>query len=230
MSASRIYTKLGDDGSTGLLFGGRTSKGSLLMDAVGSVDETVAALGTARAELTRLQAMPPAVDPATGLVADPAAGSASGSGSGSDSELDSGTDSELAADILAVQRDLFVVGADLVASPHGRHQLVPGVSLVTPEMVSRLESKIDQLMAAKPLRPVFVVPGANPVSAALDIARATVRRAERRLVGYWADCPRGAVVNEQAAVYLNRVSDLLYVLARHAAGPAEEPASHGPID
>lgn len=194
MSTGRIYTKLGDDGSTGLLFGGRTSKASPLIDTVGCIDETVAALGMARA-----------------------------------AEADAAcTESRLTADILAIQRDLFVVGADLVANPHGRYQLIPDVSLTTPDMVARLERRIDELMAAKPLRPVFVLPGANAVSAALDMARTLVRRAERRLVGYSDDCPPSAVINEQVAVYLNRVSDLLYVLARHAAGDDEEPASHGP--
>lgn len=189
MSTSRIYTKLGDDGSTGLLFGGRTSKASPLIEAVGSVDETVAALGMARA----------ATD-----------------------------DTDLAADILAVQRDLFVAGADLVANPHGRYQLVAGISLVTPDMVARLERRIDQLMAEKPLRPVFVVPGANAASAALDMARTQVRRAERRLIAYQSEA--SGAVNEHVRVYLNRVSDLLYVLARRAAGDDEEPASHGPAD
>ena len=186
MSTSRIYTKLGDDGSTGLLFGGRTSKASPLIEAVGSINETVAALGVARA----------AAD-----------------------------DADLAADILAVQRELFVAGADLAANPHGRYQLVPGISLVTPDMVARLETRIDHLMAERPLRPVFVVPGANPVSAALDLARTQVRRAERRLIAYQAEAE--AMVNEHVRAYLNRVSDLLYVLARHAAGDDEEPASHG---
>lgn len=188
MSGNRIYTKLGDDGSTGLLFGGRTSKASPLIETVGCIDETVASLGMARA----------ATD-----------------------------DADLAADILAVQRDLFVAGADLVANPHGRYQLVPGISLVTPDMVARLESRIDELMAQRPLRPVFVVPGANTVSAALDMARTAVRRAERRLVAYQGDAEPDAPVNEEVQVYLNRLSDLLYVLARHAAGDGEEPPSHG---
>lgn len=187
MSTSRIYTKLGDDGSTGLLFGGRTSKASPLMETVGSIDETVASLGVARAGTT---------------------------------------DTALAADILAVQRDLFVAGADLAANPHGRYQLLPGISLVTPDMVARLESRIDALIAARPLRPVFVVPGASAVSAALDMARTAVRRAERRLVAYQVDPGPDVTINEQVQVYLNRVSDLLFVLARHAAGDDEEPASH----
>lgn len=205
MNQSRIYTKLGDDGSTGLLFGGRTSKADPLMDVIGSIDETVATLGLARA---------------------------------------ASRDALLSAAILGVQRDLFVAGADLVANPHARARLVPGISLVTPGMVSRLETLIDQRVARRPLRPVFVVPGANLVSAALDMARTQVRRAERRLVrhalqGQQAQQAQPAqpaqpaqqgqvphAPNPQVGIYLNRVSDLLYVLARQAAGDDEEPVSH----
>ena len=199
MNQSRIYTKLGDDGSTGLLFGGRTSKADPLMDVIGSIDETVATLGLARA---------------------------------------ASRDALLSAAILGVQRDLFVAGADLVANPHARARLLPGISLVTPGMVSRLETLIDQRVARRPLRPVFVVPGANLVSAALDMARTQVRRAERRLVrhalqGQQAQQAQPAqqgqvphAPNPQVGIYLNRVSDLLYVLARQAAGDDEEPVSH----
>lgn len=192
MSGSRIYTKLGDDGSTGLLFGGRTSKADPLIDVVGSIDESVAALGLARA---------------------------------------ASSDSALSAAILGVQRDLFVAAADLVANPHARDRLVAGISLLTPEMVSRLEALIDYRVTERPLRPVFVVPGANLASAALDMARTQVRRAERRLVAHAQQAPEktAAAINPQVGVYLNRVSDLLYVLARQAAGDDEEPASHDAV-
>ncbi|HMN21183.1 MAG TPA: cob(I)yrinic acid a,c-diamide adenosyltransferase [Ottowia sp.] len=192
MSGSRIYTKLGDDGSTGLLYGGRTSKADSLMEAIGSIDETVATLGLARVHAT---------------------------------------DDALAAIILGVQRDLFVAAADLVTNPHARDRLVAGISLLTPAMVTHLEALIDQRMAAKPLRPVFVVPGANLASVALDMARTQVRRAERRLVAHARSPQAGApgAVNPQVGIYLNRVSDLLYVLARQAAGDAEEPASHAGV-
>jgi len=122
MSEPRIYTKLGDDGSTGLLFGGRTSKADPLIDTLGCIDETVASLGLARANAT---------------------------------------DPHLATQILQLQRDLFVAAADLAANPHARDRLVPDVSLMTPAMTSRIESLIDELVAQRPLRPVFVVPGAR---------------------------------------------------------------------
>lgn len=187
MSESRIYTKLGDDGSTGLLFGGRISKGVPLIGTVGSIDETVAALGMARAH---------------------------------------GSDPALNEMILRVQRDLFVVAADLMASPHGRDRLISGVSQVTAEMTAQVEGLIDRLVAERPLRPAFVVPGANPASAALDLARAVVRRAEHNLIAYQQQAGSSQPLNPEARNYLNRVSDLLFVLARRAAGDDEEPLSH----
>ena len=178
----RIYTRTGDDGTTGLLYGGRVSKGDALPDAVGTTDEAVAALGLARAL--------------------------------SDDHL-------LRERVLRLQRELFVVGADLATNPDARDRLEPGVSLVTEEMVTALEGEIDELVAAHPLPNVFIVPGANPVSACLDVARSVVRRAERRVVELRSS---GAEVSEPVLRYLNRLSDLLFVLARIAAGEAE-PAS-----
>lgn len=187
MDSARIYTKLGDDGSTGLLFGGRTSKNDPLVDTIGTVDEAVSALGIARAGCT---------------------------------------DPTLAAQILCLQRELFVVSADLAANPRARERLTPGVSLVTPTMTASIEALIDALVTERPLRPVFVVPGANATSAALDLARTIVRRAERRLVGHRAALAGRHLVNPSVLSYLNRASDLLYVLARRAAGEDTEPLSH----
>ena len=125
------------------------------------------------------------------------------------------------ADILTLQRELFVVGADLATNPTERRKLDPEVSLVTETMIARLERRIDDLVAARSLPDVFIVPGADPSSAALDLARAIVRRAERRVVTLErAD----AGVNPVVRRYLNRLSDLLFVLARRQAGE-DEPAS-----
>jgi cob(I)alamin adenosyltransferase len=85
-------------------------------------------------------------------------------------------------------------------------------------MVSRLETWIDELVLAHPLPQAFVVPGANPVSATLDVARGLVRRAERKAVVLRN---AGTEVNEAALRYLNRLSDLLFVLARIEAGETE---------
>lgn len=184
---SDIYTKLGDDGSTGLLFGGRVSKADPLIDTLGSLDEAVAALGMARASCT---------------------------------------DPELGAIILELQRGLFVAAADLAANPRAREQLVPGISLVTDSMISQVEATIDRRVATHPLRPVFLVPGENLASAALDLGRTIVRRAERRLVASRQD---GRAASPQVLPYLNRVSDLIYVLARWAAGMDDEPMSHAGV-
>lgn len=189
-NASRIYTKTGDDGTTGRLFGGRIGKDDALVEACGDIDETVGALGVARAE----------------LLADPA-----------DAEA-----AELAQVVLTTQRQLFVVAADLMANPHGRDRLEPGISLATPDLVTQVEHAIDELTERHPLRPVFIVPGSSRASAALDLARGVVRRAERHTV---AAARAGHDVSDPVLLVLNRMSDLLYVLARAAAGEAET-ASH----
>src|SRR6266550_1619548 len=98
----RIYTKTGDDGTTGLLYGGRVPKDDLLTEAYGTTDEAVAALGVARALAE---------------------------------------DDTMRVDLLTLQRELFVIGADLATNPRERRKLEPEVSLVTPEMVKRLERR-----------------------------------------------------------------------------------------
>lgn len=181
----RVYTRTGDDGTTGRLYGGRASKADPATEAYGAVDEAVAAIGLARA-----------------LTAD-------------------ATSKER---LLSLQRELFVVGADLAANPAARKKLEPGVSLVTREMAERLESLIDALVATHPLPNAFVVPGATPASAALDIARGVVRRAERATVTLRE---AGAEVNVDLMAYVNRLSDLLFVLARVEAGEREPTSREG---
>ena len=178
----RIYTKTGDDGTTGLLYGGRIPKDDLVTEAYGTTDEAVAVLGLARS-----------------LTEDPA----------------------MQADLLALQRELVVVGADLATNPRERKKLDAEVSLVTERMIKRLERRIDDLVEERPLPQVFIVPGANPASAAIDVARAVIRRAERDVVAL-EHAQRE--VNPEVRRYLNRLSDLLFVLARWQAGEAE-PAS-----
>jgi cob(I)alamin adenosyltransferase len=178
----RIYTRTGDDGTTGLLYGGRVPKSDPATEAYGTVDEAVADLGVARATCS---------DPA------------------------------LADVILRLQRDLFVVGADLATNPKERSKLAPEVSLVTPAMVEALEREIDAEVDRHPLPREFVVPGANALSASLDVARSTVRRAERRVVEMQ---DAGRDVNPEARRYLNRLSDLLFVLARSVAGEGDVPS------
>jgi len=177
----RIYTKTGDDGTTGLLYGGRVPKDDAATEAYGTTDEAVAVLGQARAS-------------ADGIVAE---------------------------EILALQRELFVVGADLATNPAERAKLQPGVSLVTAQMTERLERRIDDLVAERALPRAFIVPGANAASAALDLARSVIRRAERNVVAMERE---GRDVNPEVRRYLNRLSDLVFVLARRQAGE-DEPTS-----
>src|SRR6478752_661841 len=121
MTSRRVYTRTGDDGSTGLLYGGRVGKDTYGPDAYGAVDEAVSALGLARAETERA------------------------------SELD-----EL---LIRLQRELFVVGAELATAPENRGKLTPGVSLVTLEMVEALEPIIDTVTERYDPPTEFVLPG-----------------------------------------------------------------------
>lgn len=169
----RIYTKKGDDGTTGLYYGGRVGKDTRLVEAYGTVDEAQAFLGLARAEAER------------------------------GSELD-----EL---LVALERDLWVLMADLATAADNRSKLEPGSTAVTAEMVSSLESRIDALNERFQMPTEFVVPGQNRVSALLDVARTVVRRAERLAIG-------AAAEGSLAVPYLNRLSDLLWTTARWQEG------------
>jgi cob(I)alamin adenosyltransferase len=165
----RIYTRHGDDGTTGLLYGGRTPKDSAIIEANGSVDEAQAALGVVRAEV------------ATG------------------SDLD-----EL---LVGLERDLYVLMAELATAEANRHKLTAGTTMVTPAMVERIEELIDTLTERFPPVTEFVIPGHDRVSAALDVARTGVRRAERQVVGV-------AAAGSSVGPYLNRLSDLVWTMAR----------------
>jgi cob(I)alamin adenosyltransferase len=165
----RIYTRRGDDGTTGLFHGGRVSKDATGPEAYGTVDEAVSALGVARA-----------------LAPDGPS-----------------------ADLLRVQRDLFVVAAELATDPGRTDRLEPGVSRVDREMVDRLEVAIDEIVDATGMPTGFVVPGGDELSAAIDVARTVVRRAERRSVTHL-----GGEATSLVVPYLNRLADYLYMFAR----------------
>ncbi|MGH6983806.1 MAG: cob(I)yrinic acid a,c-diamide adenosyltransferase [Stellaceae bacterium] len=165
---SRIYTRTGDGGETGLGDGSRVAKTSLRVESYGTVDEANAVLGLARCK-------------ARGA-----------------------TDAMLAR----IQNDLFDLGADL-AEARGRLDKVPRIGAT---QVTRLEREIDALeRGLKPLKD-FVLPGGTKLAAALHLGRTVVRRAERRLAALAAHEP----INPEALKYLNRLSDHLFVLARHA--------------
>lgn len=176
--APKVYTRTGDDGTTGLLFGGRVPKDGPGPTACGEVDEAVSALGLARALVER------------------------------GSELD-----EL---VIRLQRELFVVGAELATAPGNHHKLKPGTTLVTDAMVADLEPIIDTVTARYEPPTEFVLPGEHPVAAALDLARAVVRRSERASV---TAAREGWIPAESLVVpYLNRLADLVYTLARWQEG------------
>ena len=171
----KIYTRKGDDGTTGLWYGGRVDKFAGRPEAYGSVDEAAAELGMARAAADR--------------------------------------GGELFTDILRLQRELFVAGAELATAPEAAGRLEAGVSKVTGDMVKRLESDIDRYMERVDLPPKFVIPGGTELSARLDVARGAVRRAERRVAELHHE---GELEDATVLTYLNRLSDALFAMARFA--------------
>jgi cob(I)alamin adenosyltransferase len=180
MARVKLYTKTGDDGTTGLFGGARVPKASRRVDAYGSVDETNAAIGVARA---------------TGL--DPA----------------------MEGVLELVQRDLFTLGAELACVPDRVSKL--NMTLLGGADIERLERAIDEADAACPPLKAFVLPGGSAQAAALHLARTVCRRAERAVLSLDDAPARGELV-----VYLNRLSDLLFALARWAnvvAGVSDVP-------
>jgi cob(I)alamin adenosyltransferase len=168
---TRLWSGKGDDGTTGLLYGGRASKASPRFEALGAADEAQAAIGVARAE--------------------GAAGS------------------ELDVILTAVARDLWVLMAELATEPENRAKLVEGQTLVSHEMVLAVEQVIVDIGSRFDLPSEFVVPGQDRTSALLDVARTVVRRAERAALPVVAE-------PSLALPYLNRLSTLLWILARWA--------------
>jgi cob(I)alamin adenosyltransferase len=122
-------------------------------------------------------------------------------------------EAELAADVLRLQDDLFVAGAELATAPEAAARLEDGVSRVTEEMVAELERLIDRYMAEVELPPKFVIPGGNRLSAQLDVARTVIRRAERHIS---ALAEAGELNGETVIHFVNRASDFAYALARFA--------------
>ncbi|MEA2457646.1 MAG: cob(I)alamin adenosyltransferase [Thermoleophilaceae bacterium] len=175
----KIYTRKGDDGTTGLWYGGRVPKSDGRPEAYGAVDEAASALGLCRAACTA-------------------------------------DDAEVHADILRIQTELFVAGAELATAPEAAHRLEPGISKVTEAMIDALEDDIDRYMERVDLPPKFVIPGGTELSARLDVARTMIRRAERRVV----DLKRaGQLPDDLVLTYLNRASDTVYAIARYTDEP-----------
>jgi cob(I)alamin adenosyltransferase len=191
---SVVATGRGDDGSTGLFLGGpRISKDDPRTEAFGTIDEAVAALGQARAELA-MKGQYGVLNPALAGLADT---------------------------ILRIQRELFVVAAELATTPDAWDRLEDGRTRVSAEMVDGLTALLEDLERRIDMPREFVVPGETRTSASLELARTIVRRAERRAVGLGRE---GLIPGHHLLPYLNRLADLVWVLAR-AAEQAEARAS-----
>ena len=178
---SKVATGKGDEGTTGLLFGGnRISKDDVRTEAYGTVDEATAALGMARAELIGL----------------------SGAGIAALDET-----------ILSIQRDLFVVGAELATNPDAWSRLEDGRTKVSPKMLARINALLATTEAAIVFPKDFVIPGSSKASSAIELARTIIRRAERWCVTLGRE---GLLPGDHLLAYLNRLADLLWLLARQA--------------
>jgi len=171
---NKIYTRTGDDGTTGLVDGSRCPKHAARMEAIGAVDEANSAIGLA-------------------VVA-----------------LPEGAHRQL---LLRTQNDLFDLGADL-ATPGEDFAPSEMVLRMVPGQTGHLEAAIDELNADMAPLTSFILPGGSEAAARVHVARAAVRRAERRMVALAAE----ASVNSAALAYVNRLSDLLFVLARALNG------------
>jgi cob(I)alamin adenosyltransferase len=122
-------------------------------------------------------------------------------------------EAELAADILRLQEDMFIAGAELATAPQAAGRLEDGISRTSEEMVTFLEARIDHYLSGLDLPPQFVVPGGTQLSAQLDVARTTIRRAERAIAGLAA---AGELASATVVALVNRASDLAYAMARFA--------------
>lgn len=189
-----IYTRTGDDGTTGLLYGGRVRKDDPRPAAYGDVDEAQSAIGLARAHAS-------AAVPGGAHVADDA--------------------DELVQILIGIERDLWVAMAELATAPGNRHKLSAGTTLVTQDMVAALEDAIDDITGRFEPPQEFVVPGETVVAAHLDVARTVVRRSERAAL---AAADEGSFV----VPYLNRLSDLMWALARWQEGTSRPTRSVEP--
>jgi len=163
----KIYTKTGDDGSTGLFSGKRVSKCSSFVEAYGSVDELNSFVGFSIAACN---------------------------------------DEQIKGLLVQIQHDLFVLGADL-ATPMDRETKIERLKEVR---ISRLEQNIDDLDEELDELKEFILPGGSELASRLHLCRVVSRRAERRLT---AHCAQNEV-NELCIIYLNRLSDLFFILAR----------------
>ncbi len=169
---SKIYTRTGDDGTTGLGDGSRVSKDSARVAAYGTVDELNSCIGMVIAELAVSETLP---------VHSPA--------------------QSIADTLTEIQHELFDLGGELC---------IPGSEMIADADIDRLEQRLDTLNAPLPALKDFILPGGSRAAAACHLARTVARRAEREVV----TLARHDAVRPEAIRYLNRLSDLLFVVAR----------------
>lgn len=162
---SKIYTRTGDDGTTGLGDGNRTPKDSLRVEAFGTVDELNSTIGVLAAEVSQ---------------------------------------EALSEILLDIQHDLFDLGGELC---------IPGAEMIADRHIARLENELDRINGRLPALKEFILPGGSLNAARAHLARTVCRRAERRVISL----ARKEAVNEPVLRYLNRLSDLLFVMARSLA-------------
>ncbi len=167
----KIYTKTGDDGTTGVMGPHRLKKDHPRIEAIGEVDEANSAIGLAR--------------------------------------LEAGTEADKA--LSRIQNDLFDLGADLAQPEKADVEREAGTLRISESQVSWLEQEIDRMNEALAPLTSFILPGGSRLAAHLHLARAITRRAERRVITLSEESP----VNSQARLYLNRLSDYLFVVCRY---------------
>ncbi|WP_420606948.1 cob(I)yrinic acid a,c-diamide adenosyltransferase [Novosphingopyxis sp.] len=185
---NKIYTRTGDDGSTGLVDGSRTPKDDPRMAAIGDVDEANSAIGCALAA------------------------------------FDGADDAGIAAGLQRIQNDLFDLGAD-IATPGENFEPSELELRIVATQTAWLEAEIDRLNEALDPLKSFILPGGTPAAAALHLARATARRAERALVS----AGRAHGLNPEALRYVNRLSDYLFTAARRANAGTESGTVAGDV-
>jgi len=168
---SKIYTRTGDDGSTGLGDGTRVDKDSLRVEAIGSVDELNTTIG-----VLLCHSLPDTTESA----------------------------------LINIQHSLFDIGGELC---------IPGSTVISADRVDTLEQLLDELNADLAPLKEFILPGGSPAAAACHLARAVCRRAERRT----HSLAKIETINPASMKYLNRLSDLLFVMARHLNKEADRP-------
>lgn len=169
----KIYTKSGDQGSTGLLFGGRVAKNDPRCAAYGEIDSATSTMGLARA---------------------------------------TSNDQTVRDILLSCQRDMFTVGAELATALDNYEEYKSQFHIITEDDVTKLEALIDELAESVELPPKFIIPGASQASSAIDMARGAVRTAERAIVGM---NEKNLLANKEILKYINRLADLLFMLARY---------------